>query len=112
MEEIAKNAAGGVEMDLTQITENLREELEQRLKVGAEGSATRLIISASMADWYTTRVRRMANQEAHPVVVTMEAQIALINESCRHRIKKAHRRGGWLGDEAFWTREGVGTLAS
>ena len=34
----------------------INEELEQRLKIGAEGNATRLIISASMTDWYTTRV--------------------------------------------------------
>ena len=66
MEEIAKNAAGGVEMGLTQITENLREELEQRLKVGAEGKAT---LSLAMADWYTTRVKRIVRdacqQQAH-----------------------------------------------
>ena len=78
MEKIATNAAEGVDMDLTQITENLREELEQRLKVGAEGKAT---LSLAMADWYTTRVKRMANQDAHPVVVAMESQIVAINES-------------------------------
>ena len=99
MEEIAKNAAGGVEMDLTQITENLREELEQWLKVGVEGKAK---LSTAMADWYTTRVKRMANQEAHPVVVTMEAQIALINESVQtaeEAVEKVTEKAGRVSTE-------------
>ena len=65
MEKIATNAAEGEDMDLTQITENLREELEQRLKVGAEGKVK---LSMAMADWYTTKIQRMANLDAHPVV--------------------------------------------
>ena len=101
MEKIATDAADGEEVDLTRVTENLREELEQRLKIGAEGNATRLIISASMADWYTTRVKRMANQE-HPVVVTMEAQIALINESVQtaeEAVEKVTEKAGRVSTE-------------
>ena len=99
MEEIAKNAAGGVEMDLTQITENLREELEQRLKVGAEGKAK---LSVAMADWYTARVKRMANQDAHPVVVAMESQIVAINESVQtaeEAVEKVTEKAGRVSTE-------------
>ena len=86
-------------MDLTRVTENLREELEQRLKVGAEGKAT---LSLAMADWYTTRVKRMANQDAHPVVVAMESQIVAINESVQTAeaaVEKVTEKAGRVSTE-------------
>ena len=75
---------------VTQITENLREELEQRLKVGAEGKAK---LSTAMADWYTTKITRMADLDVHPVVVLMEEQVVAINESVQTARNSSARRG-------------------
>ena len=79
MEEIAKNVTdGGEAMDPTQVTENLREELRQWLKVGEEGKVT---LSKAMADWYTTKIQRMVNLGVNPTVAMVEGQVVAINES-------------------------------
>ena len=85
MEEIAKNAAFDQAMDPTKVTEDLREMLGQRLKVGEEGKVS---LSKAMADWYTAKIQRMANQGVDPTVAMMEGQVEAINESApRPRIR-------------------------
>ena len=86
-------------MDPTKVTEDLREMLGQRLKVGEEGKVS---LSKAMADWYTAKIQRMANQGVDPTVAMMEGQVEAINESvltAGKAVKKVTEKAGRVSTE-------------
>ena len=63
-------------------------------QVGDEGKVT---LSKAMADWYTAKIQRMANQGVDPTVAMMEGQVEAINESvltAGKAVKKVTEKAG------------------